>query len=340
MSAVLTIASLVFFVPWRNVGARLAPAPGTIEALVDRSAAGILDGVIVYAQVADNDPELYAAGWKDRDQRIPANPGALFRIASITKLYVATALAKLVDAHVLDLDRTIASYLPSLAGRIERSREITLRMLVQHRSGIPEFIFSSDYRSEEYVGDWSAALELVLDEPADFEPDRRYQYSNTNFLLIGMIIDQALGSSYQQYIANEILTPLGLEHTYSSLAEIDITKLAGGYDTGYCCDLKELPHPGPAGSMIATAEDVGIFLRALNDGSLLTDSEQAIYSSIYPYEHTGLLPGYSSIARYHPDIDAVLIAFVNTSGGSTWGLVETVHRKALRILRRRGSADG
>ena len=71
--------------------------------------------------------------------------------------------------------------------------------------------------------------------------------------------------------------------------------------------------------MVATAEDVGIFIRALNDGSLLTDSEEAIYSSVYEYEHTGLLSGYSSIARYYEDMDAVVVLFANTSGGNILG---------------------
>ena len=74
--------------------------------------------------------------------------------------------------------------------------------------------------------------------------------------------------------------------------------------------------------MVATAEDVGIFIRALNDGSLLTDSEEAIYSSVYEYEHTGLLSGYSSIARYYEDIDTVVVLFANTSGGKSWGIVK------------------
>ena len=86
--------------------------------------------------------------------------------------------------------------------------------------------------------------------------------------------------------------------------------------------------------MIATAEEVGIFLRALNDGSLLNDEEQAIYSSIYVYEHTGLWPGYSSITRYHKDIDAVVIQFVNTSGGDSWMISEIVYNRVVRILRK------
>jgi hypothetical protein len=86
--------------------------------------------------------------------------------------------------------------------------------------------------------------------------------------------------------------------------------------------------------MVATAEDTGIFLRALNDGSLFNDDEQAVYSSIYEYEHTGLLAGYSSIARYHEDIDAVVIQFVNTSGGHSWLTTEVVYNRIVEILRK------
>lgn len=90
----------------------------------------------------------------------------------------------------------------------------------------------------------------------------------------------------------------------------------------------------PGGSMVATAQDVGIFLRALNDGSLLNKQEQAIYSSVYKYEHTGLLPGYESIARYHKDIDAVVIQFVNTSGGNAWTISEIVYDNIIKMLSR------
>ena len=84
--------------------------------------------------------------------------------------------------------------------------------------------------------------------------------------------------------------------------------------------------------MVSTAEDVSIFLRALIDGSLLTDEEQEMYSSLYKYEHTGLLPGYQSIARYHEESDAVIIQFVNTSGKSSWSKSETVYRRVVKIV--------
>ena len=91
--------------------------------------------------------------------------------------------------------------------------------------------------------------------------------------------------------------------------------------------------------MVASAEDVGIFLRALNDGSLLTKKEQEIYSSIYKYEHTGLIPGYQSIAKYHKDIDTVVIQFVNTTNfdGYDWNLSEIIYSRVVKILRREKS---
>ena len=73
------------------------------------------------------------------------------------------------------------------------------------------------------------------------------------------------------------------------------------------------------------------YILTLNDGSLLNDDEQAIYSSMYEYGHTGWLPGYYSIARYHEDIDTVVIQFVNTTGGDTWGISNVTGGKALGI---------
>ena len=84
-----------------------------------------------------------------------------------------------------------------------------------------------------------------------------------------------------------------------------------GYHVGLEPDFKNID-----AGMVATAEDVGTFLRALNDGSLLNDNEQAIYSSIYLYGHSGWVLGYQSIARYHKDIDTVVVQFVNTTGGT------------------------
>jgi CubicO group peptidase (beta-lactamase class C family) len=151
--------------------------------------------------------------------------------------------------------------------------------------------------------------------------------------LIDELLDKTLGYNHHKYIKQEILIPLGLKHTYSLLTDVNLDDVMSGYYVGYDDDIKYNYFKNPAGSMVATAKDLGIFLRALNYGSLFNEGEQAIYSSIYVYKHTGLLLEYSSIGRYHKDIDTVVIAFSNTSGGKTWNLGEIVYNRTMKISR-------
>jgi CubicO group peptidase (beta-lactamase class C family) len=320
---VLTAAVLV---PWDIVVPWLAPMPDSVQEQVDDALDLGLDGIIVYVDRAGTTPAFYSSGWKDKLAREPSDPHALFKIGSIHKLYLAAATARLVADGTVSLDDTLADRLPELAGRIEHADRITLRMLVRHRSGIPNFTDDEDFDWFAPQTDASEHLELVLDEPADFRPDARYRYSNTNYLLIGRILDRVLGSSHEEYIERELLAPLGLSNTYFGLDEVEYDDVVRGYWYRYDDDLRYL-----GGSMIATAQDVGVFVRALNDGSLLNDDEQAIYSSIYEYGHTGWVPGYYSIARYHQEIDTVVVQFVNTTGGDTWGLSNVTGGKTLGI---------
>ena len=329
----VAIGCAVVFVPWSVGCAYLKPLPDTVQEQVEDAVHFGLDGIIVYVDKKGAEAEFYSAGWNNRENQVPADPQALFKIASISKLYIAAATAKLVSQNKLSLDDTLAELLPELAGRIENADKITLRFMVQHRSGIPNYSDHPDYPWDNPPKN-RAALEFVLDKPSDFKPDAKYRYSNTNYLLIGMILDKILGYSHHQYIKHEILMPLELNNTYSLLSEVDLDDVMSGYYIGYDADIKYNDFINPGGSMVATAQDVGIFLRALNDGSLLNDDEQAIYSSIYKYEHTGLVPGYSSIARYHEDMDTVVVQFVNTSGKNSWTTSTIVYNRIVRILRK------
>lgn len=145
--------------------------------------------------------------------------------------------------------------------------------------------------------------------------------------MIGDIPDETLGYHHQQYIQSEILAPLGLTHTFGVLSDVDAAKVSSRYYTEYHADAKMLDVVVPGGSMVATVADMGVFLRALNDGSLFDDDERDGYSSVYAYDHTGLWPGYSRIARNREDIDTVVIQFVNTSGGNSWMISEIVYNR-------------
>ena len=295
--------------------------------------------MIVYVDQKGKPSKTYTAGWHNKEKQIPAKPNALFKIGSITKLYVAAATAKLVHSNKLSLDKTVADYLPELTNRIKYANKITLRMLVQHRSGIPNYTDTPGFW-ENPIKENNKALQLILDKPANFKPDESYSYCNTNYLLIGKILDKTLGYSHHDYIKNEILKPLNLNHTYSLQSQVkNLDNLMSGYYVGYDYDMKFDEFISPAGSMIASAEDVGVFIRALNDGSLFNNEEQSIYSSIYEYNHGGLLPGYQSLAKYNKELDLVVIQFINTTDfeGYQWNISEIVINRIVKIIEKQSS---
>lgn len=326
-----TVVSL-YFVPWPIVKAWIVPLPKTVQAQVDKAKDYGFDGIIVYVDKKNKAPLLYTSGYKNRELKNPADPKALFKIASLDKLYNALAIAKLVHSNQLSLDKTLADYLPELKDKIENANAITLRMLVQHRSGIPNFTDTHNYWANPKETD-DEKLALIINKPANFAPNESYQYCNTNYLLIGRIINRVLGYDTFTYIKNEILTPLSLNNTYGSINNVDINDVMSGYYVGYDLDLKT----DKVGSMLATAEDVGKFIRALNEGTAFKDKkERDIYSSIYRYEHTGLIPGYQTIAKYHKDIDAVVVQFTNTVDfeGYNWSMSEIMYSRIVKILKK------
>ncbi|MHA7842639.1 MAG: serine hydrolase domain-containing protein [Winogradskyella sp.] len=323
-----TIVSL-FYVPWILVWAWILPLPNSIQEQVDETLSHGFEGMIVYVDEAGKPPAFYTGGWKDREQQIPADPKSLFKIASISKLYTAVSIAKLAKANELSLDDTLADYFPELVGRIENAETITLKMMVQHRSGIPNFTDNPAYwENEQEHG--KRALDFALDLPAKFKPDKGYEYSNTNYLLLRRIMDKILGYSHEQYIKETILRPLHLNRTFFSLKEVNLDDVMSGYYIGIDKDFKTNEN-----GMLATAEDVGRFLRALNDGSVFNEGERDIYASIYEFEHGGLVPGYQSLAEYHEDIDTVVIQFLNTTdfNGYEWNLSEISINRIVKIIK-------
>ena len=323
-----TITSL-FFVPWLLVKAWVLPLPDTVQEQLDEAIGHGFEGMVVYIDQANQPPQYFASGWHNRESKIPAKPSALFKIASISKLYDAVAVTKMVSNGQLSLDKTIADYLPNLVGKIENADKITLRLMIQHKSGIPNFTDAPNFW-EAPTETYEESLELIEGKPANFEPGDDYEYCNTNYLLINKIMDNELGYSNYQFIQQEILNPLNLKNTFSSLSEVNIDDVMSGYHVGYPHDLKTNDY-----GMHATAEDVGTFLRALNDELLFTPEEQDMYTSIYEYEHSGWVPGYQSFAKYYKDIDAVIVTFYSTTDPKlyNWNLSEIVNKRIKKIIK-------
>ncbi|MBX2910865.1 MAG: beta-lactamase family protein [Cyclobacteriaceae bacterium] len=326
----LGTAISLYFVPWLLVWAWLRPLPNSMQGQAKEAIGYGFSGVVVYVDQKGKPPGFYTAGWHDPAKKIPAKAGAYFKIGSIGKLYKAVAIAKLVSDGRLDLDKTLADYLPGLAGRIENAGKITLKMLAQHRSGIPNYTDTPDYwahpkeTADERLG-------LILDQPARFAPGEKYEYGNTNYLLLNKIMDKVLGYNNFQYIREEILAPLNLHHTFASIKDVDIGEVMSGYHQGHEGDLKTDDI-----GMIATAEDVGIFIRALNTGTLLTGKEREIYSSIYKYQHSGWVPGYQAFAGYDGAADTVMVTFYGTTDPDLifWNLAEIINGRFAKIWER------
>ena len=328
---VFIIASItsLFFVPWIMVKAWITPLPNTVQEQANNAIGLGFDGIIVYIDQGGKESAFYAAGVKNKENNIPADPHSLFKIASISKLYTAVAVTKLVGDSRLSLDKTVADYFPELVGRIENAEQITLRMMVQHRSGIPNYTDTNNYWATPKENN-KEKLDLILDKPASFKPDKKYEYCNTNYLLLSEIMDTMLGYAHFEFIQEEILNRLNLKNTFRSLSDVNIDDVMSGYHVGHPFDLKTDKQ-----GMLASAEDVGIFLRALNDGSLFDEGEREIYSTIYKYDHKGWVPGYQSLAKYHKKTDTVIIQFTSTTDRKlyNWNLADIIHGRIIKILR-------
>ena len=313
--------------------AHLEPAPVTLPEALDRSVGQGLDGLIVYVDAAGRAPQLHAAGWKDRATRTPADPTALFKIASLSKLYIAAAAAQLTASGRFSFSQRLAEGLPEHAADLANAERITVEMLLQHRSGL--FNFTDDERFPWFdpPRDLAGHLRWVRGRPALFEPGTSTRYSNTNYLLLGALLDRALGDDHQRYIERTLLRPLGLRDTLGHLEQADPARLVSSYHPAYPGDLKRVPYPAPGGSMVSTAQQVGVFLRALQAGTLLSPPAQARYVSVQGFGHTGLLPGYFSIARHHTELDAVVVLLANASAPQAWGQIEAAETRVLRWLR-------
>lgn len=240
------------------------------------------------------------------------------------------AVAKLVSDGRLSLDSTLADLLPELVGQIENTERITLRTLVQHRSGIPNYTDTPDYWAHPKAS-YAEKIALIQGAPADFAPGEQYAYCNTNYLLLDRIMAQTLGYRTFQFVQERILKPLELHHTFASIHDVAIADVMSGFHQGHAADLKTDDI-----GMVATARDVANFLRALNTGDLLTEKERGIYASIYEFEHSGWVPGHQSFAEYHADLDAVVVTFYSTTDPDLilWNLAEIINGRFARIVGR------
>jgi D-alanyl-D-alanine carboxypeptidase len=218
-------------------------------------------------------------GVADLDQPRPIDVRDRYRIGSITKVYVATLVLQLVAEGVLELDDTVEDRLPGL---VPDGGAITVEMLLRLRSGLPDYTGPlmgdppTDLSALERYWSPKQLVAAALTSSDRLRPDTQYRYCNTDYILLGMLIEQATGQRVDAQLWQRIVKPLGLNDT--TLPTVD-PHLRGPHAKGYLRSSADTPYveftsmspseSWTAGAIVATAQDVAAFLDGLLGGALL-----------------------------------------------------------------------
>ncbi len=204
-------------------------------------------------------------GMANRAQRIPFSPSTVVQIGSNTKDFTKVAILQLMEKGLLQLSDPLSKHFPSAPAD---KRDITIRQLMNHRAGFPIGL-GADFAQVNRQQLVEAAMNFKL----LFNPGDRTNYSNTGYALLAVIIEQVSGKSYDEYVRDNILSPLGLRDTGFHLPAFETTRLAHGYSAGGKHEGTLLSRPrlpdGPYwnlrgnGGMLSTLSDMSAFYRAL-----------------------------------------------------------------------------
>src|SRR6266498_1905527 len=213
-------------------------------------------------------------GLADIELRVPATPDTVYQIGSMTKQFTAAGIMLLVEAGKISLGDTIHKYLPDLP---VAWRGVTLRHLLTHTSGIKDFADLADTETER-AKDYTKAqiIALVSGAPLEFRPGEKWNYSNTGYFLLGMIIERVSGKPYEDFLRERILRPLGMADTrLNDLNEI-VPRRAAGYvlRNGHLYNAQPVSptHTYAAGGLLSTAADLAKWDAALYTEKVLRKS--------------------------------------------------------------------
>jgi D-alanyl-D-alanine carboxypeptidase len=237
-------------------------------------------GVLAAVTEPDGSVTDYVAGVSELGDDAPPPEDGLVRIASNTKMYTSVVLLQLAEEGLVALDEPIETYLPGLVhgDGIDGSR-ITVRQLLQHTSGLPNYtaaIAGDLFAIRDTYLQPRDLLDLALAMPASFEPASSYEYSNTNYVVAGLLIEKVTQRPLGEQITDRIIDPLGLEETY--FPGVGDRTIDGPHPSGYHTnadgELENITTTDPswawaAGQLIASPSDVNRFMQALAGGELL-----------------------------------------------------------------------
>jgi D-alanyl-D-alanine carboxypeptidase len=279
--------------------------------------------------VFGNGNEAYrnSIGFASIEDNIQATGNTKYRIGSISKMYTATIIMKLVEQGKLQLDSKLDRFFPE----ITNSGKITIEHLLGHRSGIFNFTSAADYSSwMETEVSRKELVNKIASHTSVFEPGERSEYSNSNYVLLSYIAEKITGKEFAGILEDFITKPFNLTSTYYGDG-IDIhdneafsyTK-SGNWDLSTQTDMSV---PVGAGAIISTPTEVNVFLNNLFQGKIVSVESlhkmmslkdgfglgmfQVPFYDKKAYGHTGGIDGFNSMAFYFPDEDVSVAYFSN-----------------------------
>ena len=321
-----------------------AEIQATMDDLIAR---GTLPGMVAWIDAPDYRFEG-ASGFANLADETPMPPEGAFRIGSITKTFTAAVIIRLAEEGVLTLDDPLAQWLPDVADQLPNGDRITLRHLLTHTSGVSNVVeheaYWADLFTEMQVDEETGAVTVpcvqrdphdtlaryVYGQDAQFEPGARWSYSNTNYTLLGMVIEAAAAMPLAEAYRTTIYEPLGMTSTFLDCYEDPVTDVVHGY-TGSgdaLADITELHESvgWSAGGLVSTASDLVTFARGLFGGTLFEDPESLVAMTTRApggsyglglmlqedyMGHAGYIAGYRSVLEYSPELDTVVVMLYN-----------------------------
>ncbi len=240
----------------------------TVDSLVKLNE---FSGVVLLAK--DGKPVFERAyGFADREAKTPNTIETAFNIGSINKLFTQVAVRQLAAEGRIDLDSTLAKHWPDYPNA-EIAKRVTIRQMLQHRSGIGGDIFAAPSgKTRHALRHNRDFLPLFVDRPLNFEPGTRQQYSNAGYVVLGMLVERLSGMDYYRYVQERIYTPAGMRRTGHWVVDSLPPNTAIGYtseDGPLTRNTSFLPGRGSAaGGGYTTAYDLMRLLTALRQKTI------------------------------------------------------------------------
>lgn len=288
-------------------------------------------------------------GLADVELGVPATADTVYEIGSITKQFTATAIMMLVDEGKVGLDDKASKYLTFLPAAWDG---VTIRHLLTHTSGIksytnlPGFLknLRHDYTPEEVV-------RLSFDQPLEFQPGEKFDYDNTGYFMLGIVIEKASGKPYGGFLKERIFAPLGMTSTRVNRLRDIIKNRASGYSwDGKALKNAEylsMTQPGGAGVLVSTVRDMAKWDLALNSETLLKRADLKQMWTPYKLKsgkgtgygfgwavmdrpghrgvgHGGGIPGFSTDIHRYLDDHLTVVVFTNSDGANPGRMAEHV----------------